>query len=331
MLKVFATIGCLMLAGMAAGIGPANAGTDLFAGKTITYIVATKAGGGYDTMGRLVARYLEKHLSGSRVVVKNVPGAGHLVGAQSIYAAKPDGFTIGTFNTGLIYSQVTNGLDGLLDLDKMSWIGKAAAESRVLMVAEKSDLKKIDDFKRPGRQVKIAAAGKGSAGHFDTAMLAKIFGLNVKIIFGFEGTEGEMSLLRGEIDAVVGSRSSLQHFVDSGKGRFILEIGGEPGSTVVQLSDMTITDQSKSIIALIVAQARFSRVTVGPPGIPEETLEALREAYMAALNDSELLAEAQKARLPIHPASGADVAQRIRAALNQSSENLALMKAVMED
>lgn len=319
-----------MLGGLAAVV-PANAGTDLFAGKTITYIVATKAGGGYDTMGRLVAKYLEKHLSGSRVVVKNVPGAGHLVGAQSIYAAEPDGLTIGTFNTGLIYSQLTNQLEGLLDLSKMSWIGKAATESRVMMVAEGSDLKDIHDLKRPDRQIKIAASGKGSAGHFDTAMLAKIFDLNVKLIFGFEGTEGEMSLLRGEIDAVVGSRSSLQHFVDSGKGRFILEIGGEPGSTVMQLSDMATTDEAKSIIEVIVAQARYSRVTAGPAGIPDEKLQALREAYMAALTDPELLAEAKKIQLPITPASGADMADRVRAALNQTPAILALMKAVMEE
>ena len=34
---------------------------------------------------------------------------------------------MGTFNTGLIYSQLTNELEGMLDLSKMSWIGKAAA------------------------------------------------------------------------------------------------------------------------------------------------------------------------------------------------------------
>ena len=52
---------------------------------------------------------------------------------------------------------------------------------------------------------------------------------------------------------------------------------------------------------------------------------------MAALADPELLAEAAKAELPIAPASGADVAERMRAALNQPPENLALMKAVMEE
>ena len=42
---------------------PASAaGQDMFNGKTITYIVATSPGGGYDTYGRLIARYLQIHL-----------------------------------------------------------------------------------------------------------------------------------------------------------------------------------------------------------------------------------------------------------------------------
>src|SRR5258705_8489696 len=86
---------------------PAFAATsDMFKGKTITYIVATSPGGGYDTYGRLVARYLQKYLAGSRILVRNVPGAGNIIGANAIYAAKPDGLTIGIFNTGLIYDQL---------------------------------------------------------------------------------------------------------------------------------------------------------------------------------------------------------------------------------
>src|SRR4030095_8632861 len=60
--------------------------TDYFKGKTVTYIVATGPGGGDDTYSRLIAKYLQKYLPGSRVLVRNVPGAGHIVGANTIYA-----------------------------------------------------------------------------------------------------------------------------------------------------------------------------------------------------------------------------------------------------
>ena len=53
-----------------------------FAGKTLTYIVATEAGGGYDAYGRLVSQYIGKRLGVRNVVVKNIPGGGHIVGVQ---------------------------------------------------------------------------------------------------------------------------------------------------------------------------------------------------------------------------------------------------------
>jgi tripartite-type tricarboxylate transporter receptor subunit TctC len=102
---------CLSLAGglMAASIAMpalAQGGADYFKGKTVTYIIATAPGGGYDLYGRLVAEYMQRYLPGSTFVVRNLPGAGHLVGTNTIFASRPDGLTIGTFNTGLIYNQL---------------------------------------------------------------------------------------------------------------------------------------------------------------------------------------------------------------------------------
>src|ERR687889_334791 len=86
--------------------GIAMAQDNPFEGERITYIITTDPGGGYDTYGRLVAKYLEKHLPGSQVIVQNIPGAGHIVGTNTLFAAEPDGLTIGSFNTGLINSQL---------------------------------------------------------------------------------------------------------------------------------------------------------------------------------------------------------------------------------
>ena len=162
--------------------GAASAAADMnqFRGKTITYIVATGPGGGYDTYGRLIARYLQKYLPGSRVVVRNVPGAGHIVGANTIYAAKADGLTIGMFNTGLIYDQLIHRQGVLFDLAKFSWIGKAADDTRALMISNSSGLKSIDDVLKTKAPIKFAAAGVGSAAYNDTKILADALHLNVQ-------------------------------------------------------------------------------------------------------------------------------------------------------
>jgi hypothetical protein len=312
-------------------LNPAVAQSNLFDGKTITYIVATKPGGGYDTMGRLVARYLEKYLPGSQIIVKNVPGAGHLIGAKMIYAADPDGLTIGSFNTGLIYMQMTGADMSDVDLTKMSWIGKAAIESRVLVVSAKSSVKKLDDFHDPQRKVKVATAGQGSAAYQETKLLAKALNLNIEILIGYEGTEAELAMMRGEIDAFLGSASSIQSFVHNGNGTVILEIGGKPDSVVPQARALANTDESKAIISLIETQAQLSRLTVGPPNLPPNILRALREAYMAALSDPNLLAEAEKLDLPIAPAGGDIVADRVRAAFDQPPATLALLRDLLKN
>jgi tripartite-type tricarboxylate transporter receptor subunit TctC len=310
---------------------PVLADDTMFDGKTITYIVATKPGGGYDTMGRLVAKYLEKHLQGSRVVVKNMPGAGHLIGAKTIFAATPDGLTIGTFNTGLINSQLANIIPDHLDLSKMSWIGKASVDSRVLVVSAKSDFNNFGDFRNAKRPLKMATSGKGTAAHIDTVLLAEAFGLNLELIHGFEGSEAEMSVLRGEIDGLIASRSSLQSFVDNGYGRILLEIGGEPNSALPQARDLATDDQARAVLSIIEAQSKISRLTAGPGKMDPQVLQALREAYSSATSDPDFLAEAGKLKLPISPAPGEAVAELVNGLLAQPPEVAALLKGVLKE
>ncbi len=72
------------------------------------------------------------------MIYKNLPGAGHIIGANTLYKSKPDGLTIGTFNTGLIYAQILQ-RDGIqFDLNEFSWIGKAATDPRVMVLSNNS-------------------------------------------------------------------------------------------------------------------------------------------------------------------------------------------------
>ena len=70
-----------------------GSGAGFFAGRTVTYIVPTGPGGGYDTYARLIGRHLERHLAGARVVIRNVPGAAHQIGVDELFHAAPDGLT----------------------------------------------------------------------------------------------------------------------------------------------------------------------------------------------------------------------------------------------
>jgi tripartite-type tricarboxylate transporter receptor subunit TctC len=306
----------------------ANAQADYYKGKTVTYIVATAPGGGYDFYGRLVAQYMERYLPGSTFVVKNMPGAGHIIGANAVYASKPDGTTIGTFNTGLIYNQLV-GLEGIkFDLTKMSWIGKAASDPRVFVISKQSPIKTFEDL-RKSEQVNFATSGVGSAAYVETKMLTDAMHLPIKIITGYNGNDDQMAMRRGEIVGSVASRSSTEDFVKNGYGRFIAQIGGSE-KDVPQLSTFAKDPEAKALIALVQSQGDIARLTAGPPKIPAPQLEALRTAYKKAMDDKELQAKAAKSGRPVEPAVGEEVAKMVKEALNQTPKTVAMLKAALE-
>jgi tripartite-type tricarboxylate transporter receptor subunit TctC len=308
----------------------AQSGADFYKGKTVTYIVATPPGGGYDFWGRLVCEYMQKYLPGSTFIVKNMPGAGHLVGANATYAAKPDGLTIGTFNTGLIYAQIIHHEGAKFDLSKMSWIGKAATEPRVLAIASHSPISTFDELRAQKEPVNFATSGGGTSSDFvETHMLANVFKLKIKILTGYSGTERRLAMRRGEIVGAMGSRSSFGSFVQDGHGRFIAQIGGND-KDVPQLRDMITDPAGKALVAMLQSQGDISRLTAGPPGIPQDRLDALRAAFRKAMEDPELQAKAEKLERAVEPAYGDDLLAMINAALNQPPEIVSMLKQTLE-
>ena len=301
---------------------------DYFKGKTATYVVATAAGGGYDTYGRLVAQFMQKHLPGSTIVVKNVPGAGNLIGTNLIYAARPDGLTIGTFNTGLIYSQLVKNDGVKFDLTKMSWVGKAASEGRVIVISKPSRIAAFQDLVALKEPAVFSAGGVSGATYIETKMLIDSLRLPIKIVTGYDGNDDQMAMRRGETTGTLGSRSSYDDFVKNGYGHFLVQIGGK-SNDVPQLATLVSDPVSKAVVALIQSQGDLARLTAGPPEIRTDVLGALRAAYRAALEDRELLERAAKADMPIEPAFGDEVRDGVIAALTQPAETVRMLDAIL--
>jgi len=307
----------------------AQTGADFYRGQTVTYIVATAPGGGYDLYGRMVAEYMQRYLPGSTFVVRNMPGAGHLVGTNALYAAKPDGLTIGTFNTGLIYNQLI-GLDGVkFDLTKMSWVGKASSEPRVIMVAAQSPIKTFQQLREQKQPVNFATAGIGSAAYVETTMLTNLLKLPIKIQTGYSGNDDQLAMRRGEIVGTVSSRSTVEQFMQNGYARYIAQIGGKE-KDYPQLHDLVTEKEALALIKLIHTQGDIQRWTAGPPGIPKDRLDALRMAFRKAMEDPELQEKALKAGRPLDPAYGDDVLAMIKDALNQPPSTVSMLKQALE-
>lgn len=307
----------------------AQEGVEFYNGKTVTYIVATDPGGGYDTYGRLVAEFMQKHLPGSTFVVRNMPGAGNLIGANFLYASAPDGLTIGSFNTGLIYGQVA-GQEGIrFDLGEMSWIGKAASDPRVLVVSTQSGIENYEQLRALKEPVKFATCGIGCASMVESTVLFEALDLPIDIITGYLGNDEQMAMRRGEVVGILSSRSSQEQFIAEGHGKFIAQIGGSD-TDVPQLAEFVEDETTKGAIALVASQGTIGRLTAGPPGIEADRLETLRDAYAAAVADPEFLDRAEKLGLPIEPLVGESLAEAVSSALNQTPEIAGLLKSALE-
>jgi tripartite-type tricarboxylate transporter receptor subunit TctC len=307
----------------------AQSEADFFKGKTVNYIVATAPGGGYDYYGRLVSEYMQKHIPGSTFVVRNMPGAGHIIGANSIYASKPDGLTIGTFNTGLVYNQLV-GVDSLkADLTKMSWIGKASTDPRAIVISTTSPIKTFDEL-QASKQVIFSTSGLGSAGYAETKVLSDMLNLPIKLVTGYNGNDDQLAMRRGEVTGTINTRSSWDTFVKNGYARYLVQIGGRE-KEIPQLSAFAKDADAKAVVALIESQGEIGRLTAGPPGIPPARLEVLRKAYKAAMEDKELQEKAAKGGRPVEPLYGDDVLKMVKAALVQSPKTVETLKKALTE
>ena len=78
---------------LSASLLPPSAGAQTYPDRAIKIIVPIGPAGSYDLVGRVLADQLTKRL-GQTVVVENRPGAGSIVGTQSVVTAPPDGYTL---------------------------------------------------------------------------------------------------------------------------------------------------------------------------------------------------------------------------------------------
>lgn len=294
-----------------------QSGAAFFNGKTISYIVPTSAGGGYDIYGRLISEFMQKHLPGSTFVVKNMPGAAHILGTNTLFASRPDGLTLGTFNMGLLHAQIAGSRGVKFDLRKMSWIGKAAVDPRVFVAAQHTGIKDFKTLLTRSPALKFAASGAGGANYIQQVALIEALKIPAQVLTGYNGNDDKFSMRRGEIDGTLASRSTYESFVREGHAVILAQIGGSEGDAP-PLIEFAKDGRARALVQMVTVQSEIARLTAGPPGIPAERLSVLRAAYAAALADPMLVERAAKLELPLAPLIGEDVARAVESALEDA-------------
>jgi tripartite-type tricarboxylate transporter receptor subunit TctC len=304
-------------------------GASIFEGKTITIIVGYKPGGGYDRYARLIGKYLPKYIPGNPgAVVQNMPGASSVIAANYLYSvAKPDGLTIGTFNNATVTAQLIKVEGVRFDLTKYAWLGSAASDAVILTVRSDLPYKTAEELRKV-KQFVIGTTGPGSSTHDFPALLEEFAGFDFKLVPGYSSSADVMlALERKEVDGRAGSYDSIKPFIDRGLVRPIIRNRtSAPGIEKLAVDEnLATSQQGKIIMAVNAVPTQIYRPFVAPPGTARDALKILRDAFVNALKDKDLLAEAAKGKMGIDYMSSEDALKVISEVLNQPPDVVQLL------
>ncbi len=274
-----------------------------YEGKRITIYVGMAPGGGYDRVARLLAKHLPKYIPGKpTIIIENLDGASSIIATNHVFnIAKPDGLSIGTFNRGLPFAQLTKVEGVKFDLMKFSWIGSAAVEATVLTIRSDLPFKNIEDIKKAKHPIHLSGSGPGVTDTQFAILLNEFMKLNLKVIVYPSSAEQMMAIERKEVDGRAGSYSTLKPFIERGLVRPILrgQVSDE-GIEDLPVAENLVTDTTgKTILGMMSSVDRIGRPFVAPPKTPPEIMNLLRDAFGKAAMDPELREEAKKLKIDI--------------------------------
>jgi tripartite-type tricarboxylate transporter receptor subunit TctC len=192
--------------------------------RPVQWVVPYAAGGGSDVIARLVAAELQKKL-GQNLIVENKPGAGTIIGATFIQQSKPDGYVVGTADSGTLAYNPSLYSKLQYDPAKFTYIGGLARFPLMLAVNEKSPFKTVDEVlaaarKEPGK-LTSASAGNGSPHHLALEMFNQLAGVKI-VNVPYKGAAPAMQdLLGGQVDMAFVDSASAYANIKAGKIRVL--------------------------------------------------------------------------------------------------------------
>lgn len=321
---LFALLGVMAL--LATGCDSAGTSTEaaggggggdcsVFEGETVKLVVPYSPGGGYDAYARMVAPHLAKEL-GAKVVIENQDGAGGLLAINNLMAAKPDGTRLAIMNgVGVAGGALADAEGVRFDLEDLSMIGRVAEQKPVFVVGGGTDYKTVEDV-QAGKGFRFASTGPGAADFVNAQMLMQILGIDGRVVTGFEGSdESELAVVRGDVDGQTGDLDSRIDAIEAGDQRPMLVIDAKRAKElpdVPALPELDLNQQEQALAESLIDLSAFGRPIVGPPGLPKDRLNCLRQALQRAVESPKLLAEADKQQRPLTWLSGAELDERVK-------------------
>jgi tripartite-type tricarboxylate transporter receptor subunit TctC len=247
--------------------------------KTVRIVVPFPAGGSNDTLCRIVADRLSGEWK-QPVIVDNRAGAGGNIGAEIVYGAAGDGYTLLCSPPGPL--SINHNLYRTLAYDWSKFVPVTVLALTPNVITARKDLpantaQELIAYARanPGK-VTYASQGNGSTSHLSAQMLATQANLSmVHVPYKGEGP-ALIDITAGRVDIFVGNISAALRFEKSGQVKF-LGLAAKKRSPVAP----DVPNASEIGLPDLIASAWFA--VVAPPGTPDAIVQKINKDIAAAL------------------------------------------------
>jgi tripartite-type tricarboxylate transporter receptor subunit TctC len=287
---------------------------DFYHGKNVELYIGGDVGGGYDNIGRLVARYISKYIPGNpSIVVKNNGAAAGISNINFLYnEAARDGTIIGITNNSLPLEtrlKITDpqGRNLKFDIRKFNWIGSPSREAQIIYISKNAKAKSLDDLQTT--EATVAALAAGGDTFSVPLLLDRLVGTKLKIIAGY-GTVGQMNLAieDGEVDGSTGGLTNLlvakPTWLKDGIVRALVQFNVDRHPLLQNtptILDLVKSNEDRQMMEVYVSRYKIARPFLMPPNVPQDRLAAIRAAFDATMEDKSFLDEARTLNLDIAP------------------------------
>jgi len=302
---------------------PASAqpASDFYKGKTVTLVISSSSGGGYDIMGRTIAKYLGKHIPGNpRVVVNNMPGAGGIVAMNYLYRNAPkDGTFIAAMQNNTPFEPLLGTKEAQYDPTKFNWLGSPSVEVGLIAVWKTAPVYSLADLQK--REISVGSSGANSTPSFYARLINATLGTKMKIVVGYPGqNEVYFAMERREVDGFPSLfyntlNATHPNWRTEKNIRLILQYGLEKEPALPDVPsalDVVTNPEDKLLLQAGLAEVTLGRPYVMPPNVPADRVAIMRKAFADTFQDPGFVSDSRRMALGVNsPRTGEQIQQLI--------------------
>jgi len=292
------------LSGLAAAAfaAPRIAWAEAYPTRPVHVVVGFSAGGGVDTVARLMGQWLSERF-GQQFIVVNRPGAGSNIAAESVVKAMPDGYTLLQLN---IANAINATLYEKLNFDVVRDIVPVAGIIRVplVMVINPSfPAKTVPEFiayakANPGK-INMASAGNGSPQHIAGEQFKMMAGVNLTHVPYRGNAPALTDLIGGQVQIMFDTTPASIEHIRAGQIR--------PLAVTTSIRSEVLPDLP-AVGDFVPGYEASSWYGVGAPkNTPVAIIDALNKEINAGLADRKIAARIAELAATVFASSPADL------------------------